>query len=276
VVVPTVLSDPWDVGPISVVHGRWSLVIGSVNDKKLLTRVAQLEDRAIATVGRRWPGAWSHRVVVVVSRNKKLITELFGDNPDLIKKVAAVAVPQFDSPSVYAWDQTDPRPVGARVIINPSDLDAATNLEVLTHETVHVATFPIFHQGIPQWMAEGYAEYLSRRPDVITESFFRLASKNKLPSHLPSNSEWAKGDGPALYDEAWLACRLIARDWSERKLVAMYTQLSAIQNTDSLADDARERAFRSVLGISADAFDQRWKRYMHDFIAGSRWSRLHA
>ncbi|MDX6284864.1 MAG: hypothetical protein QOG53_349 [Frankiales bacterium] len=270
--VPAVLSDPWDVGPISVARGRWSLIIGGPADKKLLARVARLEDQAISTVARRWPDKWSHRVVVVVSRNKKLLAELFSEDPDSVKKVAAVAVPQFQVADINAWDSTVPRPVSARVIINPSDLDAATNLEVLTHETVHVATFPIFHLGSPLWMVEGYAEYVSRRPDVISEQFFQLATKNKLPSHLPSNTAWrSTAVGPAFYDEAWLACRFITRDWSEHKLIELYRKLSAIDSTDSLADDAEQRIIRSVLGISAATFAKRWKRYMHDFVAGSNW-----
>jgi hypothetical protein len=263
------VTDPWDVGQIAVARGSRSLVIGSRSDRKLLRSIAALEDKAISKVGRHWTRKWSHRVVLVVPRDKRLITALFRGSPITLTHVGAVAIP------LYASDASDTaRPVGARVVVNPAYFAGATDLELLTHETTHVATLDATDAGEPTWLVEGYAEYVARPPDVLTTDFLRLARSGHLPTLLPNDSDWiGQQYGSVLYDQSWLACKFIADKWGERKLVELYTRLGAIttSNEGLLAQDG---TLRSVLGLSEVSFTKKWISYMRSFVNSSSWRPL--
>jgi hypothetical protein len=261
-------SDPWDVGAIAVARGKHSLVIGSQRDRNRLPSIARLEDRAIATVARRWPGKWPERVVVVVPRDARLIKTLFLGSLRSLDTVAAVAVPQYGITAASVSDlPDDPKAVSARVIVNPKYFsESSTSIHVLTHETTHVATFPVTHEGAPQWLIEGYAEYVSRPTNGLQRDFVKLARTKKLPDLLPTFQDWNSSYKGVLYDEAWLACRFIADRWGEKTLIQLYKKLGAVT---SIAETlvAQDKVFASMLHTSYDKFGKDWNAYMRSFAA---------
>jgi hypothetical protein len=74
-----------------------------------------------------------------------------------------------------------------------------------------------------------------------------------VPVRLPGPAEFAARN-PALgasYDSAWLACRLLAHEYGERRLVAFYRASARASSTT--------RAFRTVLGTDQSAFARSWR-----------------
>ena len=89
---------------------------------------------------------------------------------------------------------------------------------VLAHEFTHLASAPATGPGTPTWVVEGLAETVGHDgaglavPAAATELAARLRA-GPPPARLPTDAEFAAASGPALaalYQEAWLACRLVA------------------------------------------------------------------
>ena len=101
---------------------------------------------------RRSPGCgrtgWRRKVVVVAVRDQRLVETYFRTALQSSDKVAAIAVPAFDT--VPGWtphdattyDQRTTAKVRSRVILNPRYFQPTNkdNAQLLTHEVTHVAT----------------------------------------------------------------------------------------------------------------------------------------
>jgi hypothetical protein len=70
---------------------------------------------------------------------------------------------------------------------------------------------------------------------------------------LPTSSDLSPTAGGlgATYEEAWLACRFVARQFGEPKLIAFYDAVDRGTTIDS--------AFRQVLGTTQAAFVKSWR-----------------
>jgi len=127
---------------------------------------------------------------------------------------------------------------------------------VLTHETTHVAT-RAHTTAMPTWLLEGFADYVALDHagipvSVAASQILEQIRRHGPPDHLPTADELsptAVGLG-ATYEEAWLATRYVAVLYGEAKLVAFYFAVSGGENVD--------KAFRTVLGTSQDAFVRSW------------------
>jgi hypothetical protein len=77
--------------------------------------------------------------------------------------------------------------------------------------------------------------------------------RHGVPRRLPGPTQFA-AQNPALgasYESAWLACRLLAQEYGERRLVAFYRASARASATTS--------AFRTVLGTDEPAFTRAWR-----------------
>jgi hypothetical protein len=103
---------------------------------------------------------------------------------------------------------------------------------VLAHELTHVAAGT---DGLPPWLYEGFADYVAYRDAglAVPVAAAELAAEvraGRLPETLPQPEDFAPG-APRLaqsYQEAWLACRLIARAYGEATLVRLYRDAQRI------------------------------------------------
>ena len=62
-------SDIWDLGPVRVVHGKSSLVLGDASSKELRQLAAEA-DRGVSDVGVVWKRPWSRHPVIVFPRSQ--------------------------------------------------------------------------------------------------------------------------------------------------------------------------------------------------------------
>ncbi len=275
-------DDPqiWDGAPITVVRGRRSLVIGEdalgVPDgtggaggsrAAELRDIARRLDAGVTTVSGVVGNRWSRRVVALAPATEQEAEAMAGNVRNL-GDIAALAT--------VRGDDGGPRTGTDRVIITPGAFDRLNALGrhvVLTHELVHVAMGGARDGHTPMWLLEGLADYAGyKNTGVSTRAAARelanLIASGDAPSAPPDRADFG-GSGDRLsaaYEEAWLACRMIAERYGERRLVRLYRTAEA---EPLPAGDPRiqDRALRAVLGIDSARFTALWRAYVRKELA---------
>jgi hypothetical protein len=246
-------QDVWELGPVNVVYGRSSLVIGSGSDSALHA-YAREADRAVLDVDALWRGKWSHRPVVIVPRTVADMAAVIGTSVQNAEQSAAMAT---------GYDDTDVT-LDDRVVINPADwreLDPVDRRIVMTHEVTHVATSAATDYSTPVWMIEGFADYVAYRAvDLldagVSDELYDLVAAGDAPRELPEDRDFDPGWGEVdtSYEEALLAVQMIAERHGNQKLLDLYV---------AMGDDEREvgQDIRAILGISSDELVKDWRRF---------------
>ncbi|WP_131740961.1 hypothetical protein [Actinomadura roseirufa] len=243
-------AEIWDGGPLTVVRGRSSLVIG---DAAGLDRIAARLDAAVPVVtgivGRGWP----QRAVALVPAAPALAAALAGQSQDL-GSIAALATV---APSAGNGRGED------RVLISPGTFGRLNELGrdvVLAHELTHVATGGARDGTTPLWLIEGFADYVGyHRVKVEVRSAARELAREvaggRLPAALPGPDAFAGTSGrlSQAYQEAWLACRMVAALYGESTLVRLYRAAGRGSEAAALSE---------VLGLSRDRFTVMWRDYL--------------
>jgi hypothetical protein len=199
--------------------------------------VAQRVSRGIDVVHRVLP-TWRPRVVVEVPGSGAELDETLGAPPGTYAAIAAVTTTAGDSTAPDA-------PV--HVFVNPdvtAGLRRAGAQVVMSHELVHVAT-DAARTPMEPWLLEGFADYVALRdtnlPDRTTLGrAIEAARTDGVPTDLPAAADFdtRAPDLQARYEEAWLACRVIAERLGERALVAVYDAAAAGEPVDRALRDA--------------------------------------
>lgn len=237
----------WLRGELSVARGDGVLVLvdGPSSDAQA---VAQRVDRGIEVVRRVLPG-WSSPVVVEVPASAADLDETLGATPGTYAGIAAV--------TTTAGSSTTDAPV--HVFINPdvtAGLRRAGAQVVMSHELVHVAT-DAARTPMEPWLLEGFADYVALRdtrlPDRTTLGrAIEAVSRDGVPRSLPSAADFDTQavDLQVRYEEAWLACRIIAERLGEQGLVSVY---------DAAADgEPVHRALRRA-GLTVPELTGEWR-----------------
>ena len=244
-------AEPWDVGPIEVVRGTSSLVIGTPEDHDALPELARVADQAAAAVAFRWGEGWSHKVVVYAPRDPRVISTYFRSDLQSVDSASAVQIEVFNA--VPEWDNRA-ESVGSRVIFNPTYTQPGdSELPVLLrHEFTHVATRSATSEATPTWLIEGFAEYtayLGQPGDRgVSREVVDAAAAGQLMPYLPSSIDFYS-DGNN-YDRSWLLCLYIGQRYGAAKVTALYEFPASTGGTDP--GEAARLAIRSVLGITQE------------------------
>lgn len=255
----------WDNGPLVLARGVRTLVLAHPRPPLDLNRLAGLADAAIPRVDAVWRVPWSRRVVVVVPSSLAELASLLNRPAASLQRIAAVATAEL---------QPGTAPVGSRVLINPVGFGQLGDLGrqlVLIHEVAHVATRPVTGEAAPSWLVEGFADYVAYRDTglpagVAAGDLRREVLAGRVPSGLPADARFA-GTDPRLavaYEEAWLACRLIAQRSGEPALVRFY-RLAAAGSPAGRAARVRT-AFATALRTTPTAFTVAWRAYLRSTL----------
>ncbi|MGX1855643.1 hypothetical protein OIU91_31255 [Streptomyces sp. NBC_01456] len=288
----------WDQGPVRLVRGRHSLVLGGPAHPGRLKDLARRVDRAVPAVSAAWKGKWARKVVVEAPDSVERMAQLMGsDDPSGYAGIAAVTTGEAGVEAAAPAD---------RVIINPDAYEELNDLGrtvVLTHETTHVATRTATTRATPLWLSEGFADWVAyrgiRHKAVTTApELTRAVAGGKLPARLPTDGDFGFRAGAdrlaKAYEGSWLACRMIAEKWGEAKLIAFYKAAgkSAIRIASGSTGapmeaataatpgtgpawpaagtghrppsrtDRTDRAMRTQLGIGMAEFTRRWRAFV--------------
>jgi len=209
----------WVRGELSVGRADGVLVLVD-GTRSAAESVVQRVTRGIGVV-RRVLRDWRSPVVVEVPASGADLDAALGASPGTYAAIAAV--------TATAGTAGPEAPV--HVFVNPdvtSRLRRAGAQVVMSHELVHVAT-DAARTPMEPWLLEGFADYVALRdtnlPDRTTLGrAIEAARRDGVPTELPSadDFETRAPDLQARYEEAWLACRIIAERLGERALVAVY------------------------------------------------------
>ncbi len=251
----------WDFGPVVAARGASSLVLGHIPDALTLTALAHAVDKAVPAVSAVWPTGWSQRVAVLVPDSQQEFEALVGAGTGY-QDVSAVAL-------TGGTDPASGQVYGQRLVMDPAALGTLSGLGrqiVVRHELTHLATAAATAQTTPRWLVEGFADYVAQRGlgQPVRTAASELAAqvaKGKLPSRLPDDAAFAAGrSGRAqAYEQAWLACRLIAAKAGTAGLVRFYRQVGGALLP---ANYALAQALHGVLHESPAAFTAQWRHYL--------------
>ncbi|MEU9115617.1 hypothetical protein AB0D04_28485 [Streptomyces sp. NPDC048483] len=290
----------WDQGPVRLVRGRHSLVLGGATDPARLRDLADRVDEAVPAVSDAWKSSWSAKVVVEAPDTVDQMAQLLGSGDSAgYMGIAAVTTGEAGASATAPAD---------RVIVNPEAYEELNDLGravVLTHETAHVATRTVTTEATPLWLSEGFADWVAyrdirRKAAITAPELSRAVALGKTPDRLPTDEDFGFQAGAdrlaKAYEGGWLACRMIADKWGEAKLIAFYRAagrsgaetaagrlgppIEVLRAThrpraghtpgSASAHDARrqdraerlDRALRSQLGMGVAEFTQEWREYV--------------
>lgn len=255
--------DLWDLGPVRELHGDTSVVVADTRGLRTpqLRRIADEADLAVRDVDEVWTGAWSRRPLVVVPRSQRDMATLIGSNGDGLAQIAAVTTGSFEAGTSR----------GDRTVINPATwvtLGQLGRRVVLTHEMTHVATRATSVRPPPIWLSEGFADYVAYRAtpvptSIVASDLFDDVRAGDLPRRLPDDADFdaSRGDIAWAYEGAWLASRMLAERFGEKKLVALYASL-----VDSRGPGWPREAVE-VLGVGQRQITRDWKAYLRQKAA---------
>ncbi|KOV71198.1 lipoprotein [Streptomyces sp. MMG1121] len=251
----------WDQGPVTVVQGAHSLVLGTGRTTGELRAYAGLADRAVPAVSRAWGTDWSRRVVVLVPRSLDDMAGLLGSPAANYRGIAAVTTGEVGGSGQAPAD---------RVVVNPDAYAALGDLGkqvVLTHETTHVATRAHTTAATPLWLSEGYADWIGylgtgRTPTEAAPELTRSVQDGRAPAALPADKDFGFTSDPTklaqAYESGWLACRMIADQWGTARLGAFYRAVGAHAQRAGAVEDA----LKKTLGTTQEAFTAQWQAYV--------------
>jgi hypothetical protein len=251
---------PWDFGPLQVHRGVASLVLSHPDAGVDAAALAATADAAVRAVSSVVGTGWARRVAVLVSSSATELDALGGDSS--LRDISAITV--FDpAPG------SDGAPTGARVLVDPAAvarLTPAGRSTVLRHEITHIAVAAATTINQPRWLIEGLAEYVAnlgdaRPPTTIAAELHREVAGGTVPAALPTDGQFSAGSPRAaqVYEESWLACRLIAEHVGTTGLLRLYRTVGA---TAAAGDGPVSAGFRDVLHESLAQFVTQWRAYL--------------
>ena len=252
----------WDQGPVSVVQGSRSLVIGLGGEQRLKS-FADLADHAAQKAATVWGAAgWKGAVVVLVPTTQAQVETLLDSVPGSLTGVVAITAGEGGQALTAA--------PASRVLVNPDAFDGEAPDAwqfFFDHELTHVATRAWTTSAVPLWLSEGAADYSGYLNSSITTDrrFQELANavskSGWKPQDLPTTDDFA-GSGDSVsrtYQISNLACALIAEKYGRAKLVAFY---EAVGTAPAGTADPVDHAFRTVLGTTTAEFTVKWRAFV--------------
>jgi hypothetical protein len=255
---------------VVVARGKASIVLAHPSSAAQLTSLTASVDSAVAAVTSLWGTNWPRKVAVFVPDNQDETSQVIGQDLDL-DRIAAASIADVNEPQNKLF-------LGQRVVVNPLQLSKLSDVGrqiVITHEVALIATRPSVGPELPFWLIEGFAEYvanLNTNQSVPTAAaeLKRDVQAGTLPAALPTAQDFYTYNIalPQTYEQAWLACRLIAERVGAAGLVTFIKTVSdATQAIPPMsADDALASALTSQLGLTTAEFIALWVSYLRQLL----------
>ncbi len=254
-------QGPWDFGPLVARAGPHTLVLVHPDRAVEAATFEALVERSVPVVTSVWGSDWNDHVAVLIPDSAAEFAAVSGDRSDS-HDLAAVAVADAVAP--------DGTVLGARIVLNPTtlgQLDPAGRRLVVQHELTHIASRAATTDSMPTWLIEGLADYVgnlgSGQPvRVIAAELRAEVVRGTLATALPTSADFDAGNSrlAQVYEESWLACRLLAARLGQRGLVSFYKAVAAAARLDPTS--AAATGLARFLHTDLAAFTNSWRGYL--------------
>ena len=241
---PVGAALPWDLGVVHAVSGEQSDVL-SVGAPADLSAAADDAARAVSEV---WGTRWRRNPVLVTVPGPAGLAALTGRPLAGVTGLVAVATTDRVYVDTAAYTALDP--AGRQVL--------------LTHEVTHLATVAGADRATPQWLKEGFADYVGFLHsgigvDVAASTLLARVRRQGPPASAPDDASFSPGSGTEIlaqaYAGAWLFCVLLAQRDGQAALVAVYRETASGSGSEQANVDA---ALRKVTGRTLAAWTTAW------------------
>ncbi|MBA3528845.1 MAG: hypothetical protein H0T91_05990 [Propionibacteriaceae bacterium] len=202
---------------------------------------------------------WRGDLVLEVPADRRGFERVLGVTPGSYAQIAAVAWPEGPDAATAA----------VRIVVNSdlaSQLDESGLAVLLAHEATHAATRSAASPA-PMWLVEGFADYVAyaaypRTAGAAADVALSTVRSQGTPQALPTDDEFSatNPDLRLAYAESWLACRLLAEEFSAEQLNRFYLEVDS--------GSAVEVALRSIFSLSVPEFTSRLRGYLQKAAQG--------
>lgn len=242
--------QPWETGPVVVRRGPGVLLVLDPGSAAAGDRLLADVERAVAAVAPVVPYGWDRHVVVYALSDPGYLAGL--------RSVPGGDPLALDAVSYQVVADPTGEVAGTRVVLNPDLVTAPgpARDRLLRHELTHVALGERA-DGLPTWLSEGVAEYVSVRPVAPEERAVPVAAVEAARQHpqaLPAEASFAGPEAGAAYGLAWWACEYVARTYGESLL---WMLVDALEGDTAASPSAVDTALRRLLGIGAPTLARR-------------------
>jgi hypothetical protein len=254
----------WDVGRVNALRSDSALVLGLPADDVLAPIAAEV-DAAVPRVEEVWGKAWPRKVLVLVTRTEDEMADLLGGKASNYTQLAAITRGELGVPEETA--------AAERVIINPrayADLSPVGKRVIMLHEITHVAVRSATQEWTPMWLAEGFADYVGYRTSglavrFIAQELVEDIRTGGVPPSLPADTDFDTTNArlPQAYEMAWLACKMIAEQHGQDKLLAFVRQAGSPDGSEASVT----AAFADVLDTTLEQFTKDWRAYLDETLS---------
>lgn len=249
-------------GPLTVrvvrTAGGDSLVAGHPEQEADVAALAGALPGAVDAVTAVWGPDWARSAVVAVARTPAEFASLIRATAPVSTETAAASVAD-----PYVPGRT---PTGQRVVFSP---DAGRRLgpdglaTVLRHELTHVAARAETSDAAPQWLLEGYAEYVAHSGTgapfaTVAPTLAAAVRAGALPDALPADAAFTGADAAQAYERAWSVHAYLAAIAGPEAPTRLYRRLAALPQ-DTAATDA---ALREISGTGGAEMIAGWRDWL--------------
>lgn len=242
----------WDFGPVVTAPADHFLALAPECCAPDLRDLLGTAERAFVNVDRFWDERWSQRVPLMVPGSSEQLARIIQ---------ATYPVENYIAFSFWTGGEGDT--AGARIIVNPdrfSGEGSARANEILTHELFHIATLPSSGEFIPNWLDEGFAQYVQFGGSPERIAGFDASVAATGDAHIPQNYEFFVGDSTSVYRQYQRSLSLtayIADRWGLDRLQRFYVLLGR-SSSPGLRSYHLDQTSRRVLGLSAAELRSGW------------------
>jgi hypothetical protein len=255
-------GQPWDIGPITVIHGAGVIIVVDRGRVDLGKRLTSLGDLAVAQVNAFRPDDWSRHTLIMAPSDPAVFATYLKSTP---LAVWGAITAHFDT-TVPAWEaDPDSHFAGARIMVHPAILsDPDDRIEAdLAHEFTHAALWSQTSVDTPDWLLEGIANYVAYPLRNLTpEDIRHMLRAMKVPAQLPARDPDFYSDTNN-YFLGWLACRMIAERYGQQRLLDLYLAIPRYDGTS----DAFPNALQATLGLTISQLTSAWHDYLRTAAA---------
>ncbi len=251
----------WDLGKVEVTIGEHAIVLYLAAGKATAVQARVFADRAYPQLTEALPGVQMPLVPVWVFSSKEQIDQAY---PGQWQDWVGGASHQLG----YDEEQGGEIILDAGLFNEIGSKNPEYNRKMIAHELTHVALFSRTGDKTPSFLVEGLADYVAGL-EATPYLAGKLRSGEAVSPTLrdlyqPSGFNVLISDEAATlaYEIADTAVAYLEQEYGNEKVVSLLREFKRRESDNQPQDQLVDEAFRSILDVGADEFENGWRLYV--------------